>query len=86
MEVSIEEKEGWMKPIKHAPITHFYKKHNKSAENEKNRNRYYGFGEDVGIKNAEYEEEKEGWTKPIKHTPIACFYKKCNKSTECVKK
>ena len=39
------------------PIAYFYKKYNKSTKNDKNSNRWNGFGEDVGIENAEYEEE-----------------------------
>ena len=35
----------------------FPKKHNKNAENNKNSDKNDGFGEDIVIENAEYEEE-----------------------------
>ena len=33
-----ENEEGWIKPMKHAPITHFCKKCNKKNEKDKNFN------------------------------------------------
>ena len=44
-----EKEEGWIKPIKHVIIVHFYKKHNKSTENDKNINRNDGFSKDIKI-------------------------------------
>ena len=35
-----EKEEGWIKPIKHVSIASFYKKCNKSEENDNNSNRH----------------------------------------------
>ena len=43
--------------MKHVPIAHFYKKFNKSTENDENSNRHDGIYEDAGIENTEYEDE-----------------------------
>ena len=56
-EVATKEKgEGWSQSIKHGPISRFYKKHNKSTENEKTSNRCDEFAEDIEIQNTEHEE------------------------------
>ena len=57
-ERGMKDNKGWTKPTKHAPITCFYKKHDKSNENDKNNdNRCDVFTEDMEFENEKYEEE-----------------------------